>query len=90
MFKKRVDLVTEKALHPLLKNKILKELVTIMKTNKQRDEFYIKSIRDEIHKIEIFVKGETHTSFSKNEQKQYAVYKACENIGEAVKHLSKN
>lgn len=29
MFKKRVDLVTEKALHPLLRNKILKEVVTI-------------------------------------------------------------
>lgn len=36
-----------------------------MKTNKQRDEFYIKSIDDELRKIEKFVKGETHTSFSK-------------------------
>ena len=29
MFKQRVDLVTEKALHPLLKEKILKDTVTI-------------------------------------------------------------
>jgi len=29
MLKQRVDLVTEKALHPLLKDKILKEAVTI-------------------------------------------------------------
>ena len=59
-----------------------------MKTNKQRDDFYIKSISDEIHRIEKFVKGETLKTFMKNEEKQYAVYKACENIGEAVKHIS--
>jgi hypothetical protein len=29
LFKQRVDLVTEKALHPLLKDKILKEVITI-------------------------------------------------------------
>ena len=60
-----------------------------MKKNRQRDKFYIKSIEDEIHRIEKFVKSETFNTFTKNDEKQYAVYKACENIGEAAKHLSK-
>jgi uncharacterized protein with HEPN domain len=33
--------------------------------------------------------GETRSTFVKNDEKQYAIYKACENIGEAVKHISK-
>ncbi|OGS20576.1 MAG: hypothetical protein A2252_09975 [Elusimicrobia bacterium RIFOXYA2_FULL_39_19] len=60
-----------------------------MKINKQGYEFYIKSIEAEILKVEKFTKGETHKTFSKDEEKQYAVYKACENIGEAVKHIPK-
>lgn len=59
-----------------------------MKANSRNDSFYLKSIKEEIFKIEKFVKGETFKSFSGNIEKQYAVFKACENIGEAVKHIS--
>jgi uncharacterized protein with HEPN domain len=59
-----------------------------MKNNKQGDEFYIRSLYEEIEKAESFVKNETYETFMKDEKLQYAVYKACENIGEAVKNLS--
>ena len=59
-----------------------------MKANSSNDSFYLKSIKEEILKIEKFVKGETFKTFSGNDEKQYAVFKACENIGEAVKHIS--
>lgn len=61
-----------------------------MKKSRQRDKFYIKSIAEEIHRIEIFIKKETLNTFIRNIEKQYAIYKACENIGEAVKNISKD
>ncbi|MFH1957288.1 MAG: DUF86 domain-containing protein [bacterium] len=55
----------------------------------ERDNFYLRSISEEIVKIENFVKGAIYKTFLKDEKLQYAVYKAFENIGEAAKNISK-
>jgi uncharacterized protein with HEPN domain len=56
--------------------------------NKERDEFFIRSIFEEIEKIENFVKDTTFQTFLNDEKLQYAVYKVFENIGEASKNIS--
>ncbi|MEW6556883.1 MAG: DUF86 domain-containing protein [Elusimicrobiota bacterium] len=59
-----------------------------MKRSKERDKFYIQSMYEEIEKAEKFVKDETYKTFVKDEKLKYAIYKACENIGEAAKNIS--
>jgi len=54
----------------------------------KNDSFLVKSILENIKNIEDFMKNITYAKFLKDTQKQFAVYKALENIGEAVKNLS--
>ena len=54
----------------------------------QRDwTLYVKDIFRECERIETFVYGITYEQFTDNIEKVYAVAKAFENIGEAVKQL---
>ncbi len=53
------------------------------------DEDYIKDILDAIEKIEMFVKGMNYDEFLKDVKTQYAVVRALEIIGEAVKNISR-
>ena len=52
------------------------------------DEDYIRDILDAIEKIEIFVEGMDYDEFLKDVKTQYAVVRALEIIGEAVKNIS--
>ncbi len=58
--------------------------------NKERDKFFIQSIREEIKRIEGFVRGVSHENFLEDLKSQFAIYKSFENIGEAVKSISNN
>jgi len=51
---------------------------------------YIDDIVSECKNIKMFVDGITYEEFSENLEKVYAVAKAFENIGEAVKNLPKD
>lgn len=53
-----------------------------------KDLTFIKHILENIDRIEKFSKDITKEEFSKNEEKQYAIVRAIEIIGEAVKNLS--
>src|SRR3990170_2973437 len=55
----------------------------------KKDEAYLKHILDAISDIKRFVKGLTKEEFIENKEKQYAVLRALEIIGEATKNLSK-
>jgi uncharacterized protein with HEPN domain len=55
----------------------------------KKDEAYLKHILDAISDIKRFVKGLTKGEFIENKEKQYAVLRALEIIGEATKNLSK-
>ena len=55
----------------------------------KKDEVYLKHILDEITKIEEFTKDVTKKEFFGNVEKQYAVVRALEVIGEAAKNLSR-
>ncbi len=55
----------------------------------KRDEVYLRDILDAISDIEKFIKDTTEEEFYKNKEKQYAVIRALEIIGEATKKLSK-
>ena len=55
----------------------------------KKDEAYLKHILDEISRVEKFTEGVTKEGFFENVEKQYAVLRGLEIIGEATKNLSK-
>jgi uncharacterized protein with HEPN domain len=55
----------------------------------KKDKAYLKHILDAITDIEKFVEGITQEEFYKNKEKQYAVLRALEIVGEATRNLSK-
>jgi Uncharacterized conserved protein len=55
----------------------------------RRDRAYLRHIFDAISNIEKFVEGLTKEEFFKNVEKQYAVLRGLEIIGEAAKNLSR-
>jgi uncharacterized protein with HEPN domain len=56
----------------------------------KKDEVYLRHILDAIADMERFMKGVAKASFVKDREKQYAVIRAFEIIGEATKNLSKD
>jgi len=52
-------------------------------------QLYIEDIANECKNIKKFVKDITYQEFTENLEKVYAVAKAIENIGEAVKNIPK-
>ncbi|MBC7130136.1 DUF86 domain-containing protein [Candidatus Bathyarchaeota archaeon] len=54
----------------------------------KRDSIYLQHVLDAILNIEKFLEGVTKEEFLKNVEKQYAVLRGLEIIGEAVKNLS--
>ncbi len=56
----------------------------------KRDKAYLKHILDEITNLEKFTEGVTKEGFFENVEKQYAVLRALEIIGEATKNLSRS
>ena len=81
---KKVDLVTYKALHPLLKEQILEEQGLSMK---RKVEFFLKDILQSISDIEAFVGQMSKDDFLKDRKTQSAVVRQIEIIGEAIKYL---
>jgi uncharacterized protein with HEPN domain len=55
----------------------------------KKDNAYLKHIIDAISDIKRFMEGLTKKEFLENKEKQYAVLRALEIIGEATKNLSK-
>jgi len=55
----------------------------------KKDKAYLQHILDAISDIEKFIENVTQYEFSKNKEKQYAVLRALEIVGEATKNLSK-
>jgi uncharacterized protein with HEPN domain len=55
----------------------------------KRDKIYLKHILEAIFNVEKFMEGLTKEEFFNNVEKQYAVIRRLEIIGEAVKNLSK-
>ncbi len=56
--------------------------------NSNRDfKLYLEDISNECKNIKIFTKDVTYQEFTDNLEKVYAVVKAFENIGEAVKNI---
>jgi len=55
----------------------------------KNDKAYLKHILDAIHNINRFMKNVTEKEFLENTEKQYAVLRALEIIGEATKNLSR-
>ena len=55
----------------------------------KRDRAYLKHILDTISNIEKFMLGVTKRSFLEDVEKQYAILRGLEIIGEATKNLSK-
>jgi uncharacterized protein with HEPN domain len=55
----------------------------------RRDKPYLKHILEAISNIDKFVEGLTKEEFFENVEKQYAVLRGLEIIGEATKNLSK-
>lgn len=53
----------------------------------KRDKAYLKHMLDAISNIEKFTESITKEEFLKNIEKQYAVLRGLEIIGEAVKNL---
>ena len=54
----------------------------------KNDKVYLKHILDAISDIEKFMQGVSEEEFFGNREKQYAVLRALEIIGEATKNLS--
>ena len=54
----------------------------------KRDKAYLKHILDAISNIEKFIEGVNKENFLGNVEKQYAVLRGLEIIGEATKNLS--
>jgi len=55
----------------------------------KKDKAYLKHILDAITDIEKFTEGITKEGFFENKEKQYAVLRGLEIVGEATKNLSK-
>ena len=55
----------------------------------KKDKAYLKDILDAISDIEAFIANINESEFYINKEKRYAVVRALEIIGEAVKNLSK-
>ncbi len=55
----------------------------------KNDRAYLEHILDTIHNINRFIKGMTEKEFLKNTEKQFAVLRGLEIIGEAAKNISK-
>lgn len=55
----------------------------------KRDRAYLQDILQAINDIKEFMEGIAEDDFYKNKEKQYAVLRALEIIGEATKNLSK-
>jgi uncharacterized protein with HEPN domain len=55
----------------------------------RRDKAYLQDILDAIADIDKFLEKATEEEFYRNKEKQYAVLRALEIIGEATKTLSK-
>ena len=55
----------------------------------KRDKAYLQHILEAISDIEKFIENVSQEEFYKNKEKQYAVLRALEIIGEATKNLSK-
>jgi uncharacterized protein with HEPN domain len=55
----------------------------------RKDKVYYRHILDAVSDIKRFMKGLTKEEFFENKEKQYAVLRALEIIGEATKNLSK-
>ena len=55
----------------------------------KKDKAYLQHILDAISDAEKFLENITQDAFFKNKEKQYAVLRALEIIGEATKNLSK-
>ena len=55
----------------------------------KKDEAYLKHILEAISNIKRFMKGLTKEKFLRNKEKQYAILRGLEIIGEATKNLSK-
>ena len=55
----------------------------------KRDKAYLQHIKDAISDVEKFIENVSQEEFYKNKEKQYAVLRALEIIGEATKKLSK-
>ncbi len=55
----------------------------------KRDSAYLRHIQDAISDIDGFLAGLSKEEFLQNKEKQYAVLRALEIIGEATKNLSK-
>jgi uncharacterized protein with HEPN domain len=55
----------------------------------KKDKAYLQHILDAISDIEKFLENVTQKGFFKNKEKQYAVLRALEIIGEATKNLSR-
>ena len=55
----------------------------------KKDKAYLKDILDAISDIEAFIANINESEFHVNKEKKYAVVRALEIIGEAVKNLSK-
>lgn len=54
----------------------------------KKDKVYLKHILDAVSDIEQFMQDVSREDFFKNREKQYAVLRALEIIGEATKNLS--
>jgi len=54
---------------------------------KKESLIFIEHILENINEIESFIKGISEKSFLENKEKQYAVIRAIEVIGEAVKNV---
>lgn len=55
----------------------------------KKDKAYLKHILDTISDVEKFMENVTQGAFFTNKEKQYAVLRGLEIIGEAAKNLSK-
>jgi len=55
---------------------------------KKNELIFVEHINDSIKNVENFVKSVSKDSFLKNTEKQHAVVRAIEVIGEAVKNIS--
>jgi uncharacterized protein with HEPN domain len=55
----------------------------------KKDKVYLRHILDAVSKAEKFIEGVTKEAFFVNVEKQYAVLRALEIIGEATKNLSR-
>jgi uncharacterized protein with HEPN domain len=53
-------------------------------------KLYLEDISNECNNIRVFTKDVTYEAFTENLEKVYAVAKAFENIGEAVKNIPKD